>query len=89
MTDLVRSILSSAAVNVLLTAGLVYLARTWIGERLKKSIEHEYLVALERLRADNAQYQSVQATAMTPSRQAVTLQLNGGLIPSRNFGLRF
>ncbi|MGO9924210.1 MAG: hypothetical protein ACLQIB_57150 [Isosphaeraceae bacterium] len=65
MTDLVRSILSSAAVNVLLTAGLVYLARTWIGERLKKSIEHEYLVALERLRADNAQYQSVQATAMS------------------------
>ena len=53
--------LSSVAASGL----LLYLTKTWLGERIKKSIEHEYLVALERLRADNAQYQSVQAVAMT------------------------
>ncbi len=73
MTDLIISFLSSVVVSGLLTTFLIFLAKTWIGERIKKSIEHEYQVALERLRTDNAQYQSVQATAissMSAVRQA-------------------
>jgi hypothetical protein len=45
----------------------LWLLKTWIGERLKKSIEHEYNANLEELRARlaalNAQTHDLQATA--------------------------
>ncbi len=65
MTDLILSVMSSVVISGFLTAALIFLAKTWIGERIKQSIENEYRVALERLRADNAQYQAVQAVAMS------------------------
>jgi len=42
MKDLIISILSSAAVSALLTAALIWLSKTWIGERMKNAIKHEY-----------------------------------------------
>ena len=62
-----------------LTLALVFVLRTWISERLRQSIAHEYAlkleahravlkaeydVALERIRVDNAQQTAIQAAAI-------------------------
>ena len=73
MWNLILSVVVSVAASSAVTAGLVFILKTYIGEKIKKSIEHEYAVAMERLRADNAQQQSVQAVAtasLVASRQA-------------------
>ena len=73
MWNLILSVAVSVAASSAVTAGLVFILKTYIGEKIKKSIEHEYAVAMERLRADNAQQQSVQAVAtasLVASRQA-------------------
>lgn len=78
MTDLVINILSSATVAGLLSSALIFLARNWISERLRQSIQHEYAqkletyrallkaehdIALERLRTDAAQARAIQDVA--------------------------
>src|SRR5690348_3644394 len=40
--------LTSIFTSGLLTAGLIFLAKTWIGERIKSSIKHEYDLELEK-----------------------------------------
>jgi hypothetical protein len=49
--ELVVSILSSAVTSAALTTVLVFLARSWIGERLASAIRHEYDLKMERFRA--------------------------------------
>jgi hypothetical protein len=78
MKELILSIISSLAFSGLLTGALIFLAKSWISQRLKSAIEHEYAekledykarlktehdLALERLKASNAQNQAVQAVA--------------------------
>jgi len=73
------SVLSSIAVSAPLSLALVFLLRSWISERLRQSIAHEYAlqlethratlkaeydVALERLRVDNAQQMAIQTAAI-------------------------
>lgn len=77
--EMIITLLSSAAVSGSTAAILIFLARTWMSERIKQSIKHEYDVlleqykhelkaeheiALERLRASNAENQAIQAVAM-------------------------
>jgi len=51
------TILSSAGVSALLSAGLIFLARNWLSERIKGAIKNEYDQKLEshkaQLRAQN------------------------------------
>jgi hypothetical protein len=78
MKELLLSIISSLAFSGLLTGALVFLAKSWISQRLKSAIEHEYAekleyyktclktehdLALERLKTSNAQNQAIQAAA--------------------------
>jgi hypothetical protein len=49
--ELAVSILSSLTVSAALTASLVFLARSWIGERLKNAIKHEYDQKMETFKA--------------------------------------
>lgn len=57
----------SAIAALLLGSGIGYVARTWIGERLKQSVRHEYRSDLEaykhELRKLETQIEAVQATA--------------------------
>lgn len=79
MTDSILTLVSSITVSGLLTAALIFLSRSWISQRLKSAIEHEYAeklatyqaqltatheVALEKIKASNAQQQAVQAAAI-------------------------
>ncbi|HKR47361.1 MAG TPA: hypothetical protein VJU59_48160 [Paraburkholderia sp.] len=48
--DFVVVMLSSAGVSIVLTGALVWLLRTWIGERVRGAIQAEYAVKLETLR---------------------------------------
>ena len=56
MADTV-TVLASLAASGALTATLVFLAKSWLSERLKQSIQHEYSEKLEsfkvQLRAEN------------------------------------
>ncbi|MEK6683367.1 MAG: hypothetical protein AABY46_01765 [Nitrospirota bacterium] len=78
MPESILTILSSLTFSGILTALLLFLTRSWLSERLKQSIEHEYAqkletykhalraeheIAIERLRASNAQERAVQSTA--------------------------
>lgn len=51
MKDLIISVLSSAAVSAMLTTTLIWLSKTWIGERMKNAIKHEYDQKLETHKA--------------------------------------
>ena len=51
MSDIIISILSSAAVSAALSAGLVFLAKSWISVRLENAIKSEYDQKLESLKA--------------------------------------
>ena len=46
MQDVI-TVVSSVGVSGLLTAGLIFLAREWIGARIKNAIQHEYNEKLE------------------------------------------
>ncbi len=48
--DVATVILSSAGVSAALSCALVWLARTWIGERLRSAIQAEYAAKLETLK---------------------------------------
>jgi len=52
LKSMALTIISSAGVSAALLAAIAWLARSWIGERLKASIRHEYDDRLEKLRAD-------------------------------------
>ena len=52
MTEVMRAAAGSAGITAILMVVLGFLARSWILERLKHSIQHEYDVQLERLRGD-------------------------------------
>lgn len=49
--DLIVSILASSAISATLLATIAFLAKSWISERLKSSIKHEYDQKLESLKA--------------------------------------
>ena len=51
MFDLIISILSAATVSTLLTGALLWLTKSWISERLKNAIKHEYDEKLESHKA--------------------------------------
>lgn len=72
------TIASSVCASGCLSAALIFLTKNWITERLSQSIQHEYAqkleahkatlkaaydVAIEKLRADNAQARAVEQTA--------------------------
>lgn len=58
MADFLLSILASAATGALLSAAVAWLCKSWISERLKAAIQHEYNEKLEtfkiKLQADSA-----------------------------------
>jgi ABC-type bacteriocin/lantibiotic exporter with double-glycine peptidase domain len=87
MNDLILTIVSSLTLSGALTVFLVFLARSWISQRLKSAIENEYAenlerykarlktehdLALERIKASNAQNQAMQATATASLTSAHT-----------------
>lgn len=49
--DFAVVLLSSASVSIVLTGALVWLLRTWIGERVRSAIQTEYAEKLETLKA--------------------------------------
>jgi hypothetical protein len=51
ITEYVTTLLSSAAVTVVLTGTLFWLLKNWLSERLRTSIKHEYDVLLESHKA--------------------------------------
>lgn len=80
MSDFSITLISAIGASGLTTAAIVFLVKTWISERLKRSIEHEYATkleshkailraehetALEKLRADAAKDRAVQSAATT------------------------
>ena len=50
-TEFVTTILASASVSAALTATIIWLAKSWIGERIKGAIQHEYNQKLESHKA--------------------------------------
>jgi hypothetical protein len=51
MQDLLISVVSSTVLSGLLAAALIFLARTWITQRLQKAIQYEYDQKLEAYKA--------------------------------------
>jgi hypothetical protein len=51
MNEFALSLITSAAVSALLSGFVVWLTKTWIGERLKSAIKHEYDEKLESYKA--------------------------------------
>lgn len=66
--DFVLTLLSAAGVSGLLTAVLTWLARNWISERLKQSIQHEYD---QKLAFFSAQLRVQTETDLTALRAAI------------------
>jgi hypothetical protein len=50
--DFFTTILASTAVTTALIGAITWLARTWIKERLSRSIKHEYDIDLEKFKSD-------------------------------------
>lgn len=51
MTDSIITLVSSVTVSGLLTAALIFLSKSWIAQRLKSAIEHEYAEKLATYQA--------------------------------------
>ena len=60
MTSFILQLLASAAVSAVLTAALIWLSKSWISERLKNSIKHEYDQKLETHRAQLSAHSAVE-----------------------------
>lgn len=60
MTSFILQLLASAGVSVLLTAALVWLSKSWISERLKNSIKHEYDQKLETHKAQLSAHSAIE-----------------------------
>lgn len=63
MLELVIAVLA-VPTSVLVTI-LIFLSKNWVSERLRQSIGFEYARSLEEFKAVIANYQSIQATAIT------------------------
>jgi hypothetical protein len=70
MTELILSVVSSAVVSSLFFCALFFLTKTWIGERIKRSIEHEYA---EKLEAYKAKLAAENAIELERTRSALTI----------------
>ena len=51
LTDFALTVISSAAVSLALSGLLLWITKTWIGERLKGAIKDEYNTKLESHKA--------------------------------------
>ncbi|TPQ46722.1 hypothetical protein C2U71_07200 [Burkholderia ubonensis] len=77
MRDFFVVLLSSAGVSAALSVALVWLARTWIGERLRGAIQTEYAAKLETLKAQlkaDADLQVESHKATLNAQNAVELE---------------
>lgn len=78
MTEYILSVVSSVTVSGLFAAALIFLSKSWMSQRIKSSIEHEYAeklegfkaqlkaehdTALEKIKASNAQNLAIQSAA--------------------------
>jgi hypothetical protein len=72
-----ETIITSAITSGILTSVLVWLTKTWISERLKQSIQHEYGVILEAHKSTlkaNADLALAQTQARLASENAISLE---------------
>jgi hypothetical protein len=76
MKDLILSVLSSAAVSVLLTGALIWLSKTWIGERMKNAIKHEYDEKLETHKAQLKAESEVSVERLKSQLQIASAERN-------------
>lgn len=60
MISFLLQLLASAAVSASLTAALVWLSKSWISERLKNSIKHEYDQKLETHKAQLSAHSAIE-----------------------------
>lgn len=70
MTDIrefALSLLSAAGISAALSATVIWLARSWIGERLKNSIKHEYDLRLSALNNELKSQAEAQAAKLKAS----------------------
>ena len=77
------NILSSAGVSVTLAAAVVWLSRTWISERLKASIQHEYD---QKLAAYNAELKSRGETQIEMLKTSVSREAERLRFATSSFG---
>lgn len=68
MTDFASTLLASATISGILTAVLVWLSKTWISERIKDSIRHEYDRKLET-------HKSLLATEQSQNLERIKAEL--------------
>lgn len=61
------SLLSAAGVSAALTGVVIWLARNWIGERLRNSIRHEYDLKLSTLNNELRTQADAQAAQLKAS----------------------
>lgn len=71
MADFILTIITSASVSALLTGLLLWLAKSWISERLKNAIKSEYDQKLETHKAE-LKAESDVATENLKSRLSIT-----------------
>lgn len=71
MDQFATNIVESATVSALIAAALIWLTKSWIGEHMKRAIEHEYAQKLESHKAQLAAQNEV-AIERTRSQLAVT-----------------
>lgn len=74
MYDLLMTILASAGVSVALAGGLLWFTRTWVGERLKNAIKHEYDHKLEAHKATLKAESDTALARLTADLQNVTAE---------------
>jgi hypothetical protein len=65
LPNILVSIPASAGVSAVLSAALIWLSKTWISERLKSAIKHEYD---QKLEAHKAQLKAEQEIALARKR---------------------
>lgn len=70
MTDIILSVVSSAVVSSLLFGALFFLTKTLIGERIRRSIEHEYA---QKMEAYKAKLTAENAIELERTRSALTI----------------
>jgi hypothetical protein len=76
MKDLIFSVLSSAAVSAVLTGALIWLSKTWIGERMKNAIKHEYDEKLETHKAQLKAQSEVSVERLKSQLQIASAERN-------------
>ena len=69
MKDIIFVIFSSVTVSAMLTAILIWLSKTWISERLKNAIKHEYDAKLEQHKAELQAVNAIQVERLKANLQ--------------------